>query len=153
MAIDPKDLASSLAKSASVLCSDDHPNINPELQATVGDPDDHRTSWAIQTKPNPGVLQLPNPLSPVEGDEMFFMYMIPGATFQAHDGSQWTILEYTWDGAVHIENRWYPRLNAIVSIDHVRQSISQWVDPIQITVPAPPPGVDYSSLSVKVVKE
>src|SRR5208337_2185276 len=102
---------------------------------------------------NPGVLQLPNPLSPVEGDEMFFMYMIPGATFQAHDGSQWTILEYTWDGAVHIENRWYPRLNAIVSIDHVRQSISQWVDPIQITVPAPPPGVDYSSLSVKVVKE
>src|SRR5258708_4881028 len=79
MSFDPTDLAVTLSKVARVLDESDLPNGNPELQAMVGDPDDHRTSPFAQFKPNPGDTQLPNPLSPVEGDEMFFAYMIPGA--------------------------------------------------------------------------
>jgi hypothetical protein len=44
-------------------------------------------------------MQLPNPLSPLEGDEIFFAYMISGASFQARDGSQWDILGYPWQGS------------------------------------------------------
>lgn len=61
-------------------------------------------------------MQLPNPLSPLEGDEIFFAYMISGASFQARDGSQWDILGYPWQGYIHIGNRWYPRLHGRVTI-------------------------------------
>ena len=151
--MDAKKLAGALAKQARILCEDDVPNSNPELQRMVGDPDDTRVSTFAQFKPNPGSLELPNPLSPIEGDEIFFMYMIPGAKFQAHDGSQWNILDYPWQGMVHIENRWYPRWNAQVSVYDVRRSIDQWVEPIQQTVPPPPPGVDYGTLKVRIVDD
>lgn len=151
--MDAKKLASELAKQARILCEEDIPNSNPELQRMVGDPDDVRVSTFAQTKPNPGSLQLPNPLSPIEGDEVFFAYMIPGAVFQSHDGSQWNILDYPWQGMVHIENRWYPRINAQVSVYDVRRSIDQWVEPIQQTVPPPPPGVDYGTLKVRIVDD
>lgn len=64
----------------------------------AGDPDDYRTSTFARFNPSPGSMQLPNPLSPLEGDEIFFAYMIPGASFQARDGSQWGILDYPWAG-------------------------------------------------------
>jgi hypothetical protein len=145
-----EELALGVAKQARILCEEDIPNSNPELQRMVGDPDDTRTSPFAQFGPNPGTLQLPNPLSPVEGDEMFFAYMIPGAKFQAHDGSQWNILDYPWMGMVHIENVWYPRINAQVSVYDIRRSIDQWVEPVQVSVPAPPPGVDYGTLKVRI---
>jgi len=140
-----------LAKTARVLDESDIPNGNPTLQVIVGDPDDYRSSPFAQFKPNPGNTQLPNPLSPVEGDEMFFAYMIPGAKFQAHDGSQWNVLDYPWQGIVHIENVWYPRINAQVSLNDVRRSIEQWVEPVQVFIAAPAPGIDYGSLPVKIV--
>jgi hypothetical protein len=139
-----------LAKTARVLDESDTPNSNPKLQAIVGDPDDTRVSTFAQFGPNPGSMQLPNPLSPVEGDEMFWAYMIPGATFQANDGSQWNILDYPWMGNVEIENRWYPRIHAWVSIHDIRRSIEQWVEPVQQYIPAPAPGVDYGAMLVKI---
>jgi hypothetical protein len=143
--------AETLAKTARILDESDMPNVNPDLQATVGDPDDFRSSAFAQFKPNPGNMQLPNPLSPIEGDQIFFAYMIPGAKFQARDGSQWNILDYPWQGMVHIENVWYPRLNAQVNLNDVRRSIEQWVEPIQAFIPPPPVGVDYGALPVKIV--
>jgi hypothetical protein len=82
----------------------------------------------------------------LEGDEIFFAYMIPGA----RDGSQWDILDYLWQGYIHIENRWYPRLQGRVSIGDIRRSMEQWIEPIQQYVPPPPPGVDYGALLVKI---
>jgi hypothetical protein len=146
MAFDPEILA----KTARVLDESDDQNVNPELQAMVGDPDDARISTFAQFQPNPGTMQLPNPLSPLQGDEVFFAYMIPGAIYQAHDGSQWEIVDYPWAGYVWIENKWYPRLQGRVSINDVRRSIEQWVEPIQQFVPAPPPGVDYGAQLVKI---
>ena len=147
MALDPKKLA---RKVAGILCSEDHPNVDADLQSMVGDPDDTRISTFAQFKPNPGNLQMPNPLSPIEGDEIFFAYLIPGAAFQSHDGQQWTILDYPWQGVVTIENRWYPRITPQVSVYDVRRSIDQWIEPIQQTVPPPPPGVDYGTLKVRI---
>ena len=150
-AMDAKILAGALAKEARILTEEDMPNGNPELQKMVGDPDDFRTSTFAQFAPNPGQNLLPNPLSPVEGDEVFFAYMIPGAIFQAHDGSQWWILGYDYRGQVEIENRWYPRIHAQVSVYDVRRAIDQWVEPIQQTVPPPPPGVNYDAQPVMIV--
>src|SRR5208282_5634134 len=149
--MDAKGLANAVSKTARILCEEDLPNGNPELQKMVGDPDDFRTSTFAQFAPNPGNLLLPNPLSPIEGDEVFFAYMIPGAIFQAHDGSQWWILGYDYRGQVEIENRWYPRIHAQVSVYDVRRSIDQWIEPIQQTVPPPPPGVNYDAQPVMIV--
>jgi hypothetical protein len=90
-------------------------------------------------------------LSPIEGDEIFFAYLMPWATFQANDGSEWNILEYSSPNQIEIENRWYPRIHAYVSIGDIRRSIHQWIEPVTQTVPPPPPGVDYSALPVKIM--
>ena len=145
-------LAENLIKTARILCEDeDHTNSDSELQKQVGDPTDSRTSTFVQFRPNPGTMQLPNPMSPVEGDEIFFAYLIPGAIFQANDGTEWWIESYTAPDEIEITNRWYPRINAIVSINDVRRSIRQWVEPVTQEVPPPPPGVDYGALPVKIV--
>src|SRR5271157_1738025 len=144
-------LAELVFKTAGILCVDDAPNGSPDLQAMVGDPNDTRTSTFAQFAPNPGDMSLPNPLSPIDGDQIFYAYMQPGAAFQSHDGQQWTILDYPWNGVVHIENRWYPHISPQVSLYDVRRSIDQWIEPIQQTVPPPPPGVDYGALLVKQV--
>jgi hypothetical protein len=140
----------SLVKTARVLCEDEQVNTDSELQSIVGDPNDARVSTFVQFKPNPGSIQLPNPLSVFEGDDVFFGYMIPGATFQAHDGSEWNILGYGSNDDIEIENRWYPRLTGHASLWDIRRSIHQWIEPIQQIVPPPPPGVDYSSQLVRV---
>lgn len=144
-------LVDNLAKTARVLITDDEPNSNPALQAMVGDPDDTRVSAYVQFQPNPGGMQMPNPMSPIEGDEIFFCYLIPGSIFQAHDGSEWMIQNYGSPDEIEIYNRWYPALNPIVSISDIRRSIASWISPITQTVPPPPPGVDYSALPVKVM--
>ena len=82
---------------------------------------------------------LPNPLGPIMGDEAFFTYMMPGAVFEAHDGSQWVITSYDWDARVEIENRWYPRQIANVGTSDIRRSIAMWIEPVNVKVPPPPP--------------
>ena len=93
----------------------------------------------------PGVQdQMANPLSPIMQDADFFTYLMPGAVFEAHDGSQWLITDYEWDGRIGIENRWYPRQIANVNTNDVRRSICAWVEPVNVKVPAPIPGVVYN---------
>ena len=40
-----------------------------------------------------------------------------------------------------------------MSIGDIRRSIYQWIEPVTQDVPPPPPGVDYSSLPVKVMNK
>ena len=147
----PQDFVDSLTKTARILCEDEEVNSDSTLQAIVGDPSDSRSSTFVQFKPNPGTMQLPNPLSPIEGDEIFFAYMIPGSRFQSHDGSEWMIQNYVNPDEIEIYNVWYPSVQPIVSLNDVRRSIHQWTSPITQTVPPPPPGVDYGALPVKIV--
>src|SRR5574343_926182 len=70
--------------------------------------------------------QMANPLSPILGDQDFFCCLIPGAIFEAHDGSQWIITAYEWDARVEIQNRWYTRIHANVTTNDIRRSISMW---------------------------
>jgi hypothetical protein len=127
MKLDVKKIASQLADLAGI---------------SADSPTNQATSWVAQTSPTTSENQ-PNPLSPVSGDETFYSFLIPGAVFQAHDGSQWEVLTYEWNGRVEIENRWYPRIHANVPVADVRRSIHSWVDPVQIKVPPPIPGVVY----------
>jgi hypothetical protein len=143
-------IVDTLAKTARILCEDEQVNSDTTLQAMVGDPADTRVSTFVQFQPNPGSMQLPNPLSPVEGDEIFFTYMIPGAAFQSHDGQEWTILFYGSNDDIEIENRWYPRNSPHVSLWDIRRSIHQWIEPVTQVVPPPPPGVDYSAQLVRM---
>lgn len=136
----------------SMLGHDDQPSANSKLQQIMGDSMDQPISAFAQFYPNVGSMQMPNPLSPVEGDSCFFTYMVPGAVFQSHDGQQWDVLDYNGGAyGVHIQNRWYPRLIAWVNIDDVRRSIHSWVEPVQIVVPPPPPGVNYIGQPVRIV--
>ena len=151
MTLDPNRLVDSLFKTARILCEDEQPNADTTLQAIIGDPADARSSTFVQFKPNPGTMQLPNPLSPIEGDDIFFSYMWAGAVFQSHDGKEFMIDSYLSPNEIEITNRWYPREHAIVSISDVRRSIHQWIEPIQQVVPPPPPGVDYAALPVRIV--
>jgi hypothetical protein len=139
-------------KTASILVSDDLPAINIGLQNEVGDPYDTYISTFSQFGPNPGNSLIPNDLSPTGGDDMFYMYLIPGAKFQAKDGSQWLIVDYMSEGTVELENVWYPRLRPIISIQQLRKTISAWIEPVQVTIPEAPTGVDYGVLQVRVVK-
>jgi hypothetical protein len=127
-------------------------NSNAKLQRMVGDPDDVAISPFSQTKPNPGNMLLPNPLSPVAGDEIFYSYLIPGARFQAQDGSWWDIESYDWEGAISIVNAWYPRIRAVVSIQAIRRSIHSYIEPITVIVPPPPVGADYGVIETRQVK-
>jgi len=144
-------LAETLAKTAGILC-DEHTAINPDLQSLVGDPDDTAISTFAQFKTNPGSLQMPNPLSPIQGDEIFFAYLWPGAVFQSHDGHQYNIEAYDFYGQFEITDRWYPRIRAQVSIMDIRKSIDQYVEPVQVTVPVMPPGVNYDAQNVRIVE-
>ena len=107
-------------KTASILVTDDHPSTNMELQFIVGDPDDTAISTFAQFRPNPYSEQIPNPLSPIQGDEIFFMYLGAGSVFQDKSGAQWVIDDYSYNGAIELTNRWYPRMNAIVSVNRRR---------------------------------
>lgn len=152
MNFDLKNLAEGVSKTACVL-GEPEPAVNSELQRMVGDPADTRVSTFAQFAPNPGGLLLPNPLSPVEGDEIFFAYCWPGAAFMSHDGQQWTIEAYDWTGQMEISNRWYPRIRAQVSVYDVRRSIHSWIEPVQQIVPPPPPGVRYDAQPVRIVED
>jgi hypothetical protein len=136
----------------SMLIHDDHPSSNTKLQQIMGDSLDQPITPFAQFWPNVGTMQMPNPLSPIEGDACFFTYMVPGAVFQSHDGQQWVIDDYNGGPyGVQIYNRWYPRLRAWVNVDDIRRSIHSWVEPVQVVVPPPPPGVNYIGQPVRIV--
>lgn len=145
--IDPK-FFTQRAKTGSLLSKEDHPVPSTTLQQLVGDPNDQATSSFAQYKTSPGDLAMANPLSPIQGDEVFFTFMQPGSIFQSKDGHTWQIREYDWDGRVEIQDVWYPQTIAQVTVNDVRRSIHSWVEPITQVVPDPPAGVDYGSQPV-----
>ena len=136
----------------SMLVHDDHPSANTKLQQIMGNPMDQPISAFAQFSPNLGTMQTPNPLSPIEGDACFFMYLVSGAVFQSHDGQQWVIEDYNAGPyGISLYNRWYPRKHAFVNLDDVRRSIHSWVEPCQVVVPPPPPGVQYQGQPVRII--
>lgn len=76
--------------------------------------------------------------SPVGGDHAFYTYFVPGAIFQAKDGSMWLIenLPTEGNGFVRIRNVWYPREEATIPQQRVRETIDMWVYPQIQAVPA-----------------
>jgi hypothetical protein len=158
MSTNPNILAAELSEVANIktarMLEVEHTGTTPALQRMVGDPDDQVVTPFSQFKPNPGTMQLPNPLSPIQGDNTFFSYLIAGARFQAHDGSWWEIIDYNFQNySIELENVWYPKIHAVVSVWDVRRSIHSWIEPVQIIVPPPPPGnQDYDVQRVKIVK-
>jgi hypothetical protein len=158
MSTNPNILATELADFAGVktarMLEVEEKGTTPALQRLVGDPDDQVKTPFTQFKPTPGTMQMPNPLSPVSGDETFFAYLIAGARFQAHDGSWWEIIDYNFQNySVEIENVWYPRIHAVVSVWDIRRSIHSYIEPVQVLIPPPPPGnEDYDVQRVKIVK-
>ena len=157
MKTDSNILASELVEFADVktarMIVPEETGTTPTLQRIVGDPDDQVITPFSQFKPQPGIMQLPNPLSPIEGDEIFYAYLIAGARFQAHDGSWWQIVDYNFNNfSVEIENVWYPRIHAVVNIWDVRRAIHSYIEPVQVLIPPPPPGLDsYDVQRVKII--
>lgn len=129
----------------------DQPVTDIKLQEIVGDPGEQKGIFS-QTSPSVGNELLANPLSPLQGDDIFFTYLVPGARFASHDGQWFEIDNYDWEGAVELHNVWYPRQHGIVSVQDVRRSIAQWIHPIQQTVPPIPAGVDYGVAETRIVK-
>jgi hypothetical protein len=156
--IDTKTLVSALAatvgvepKTANVFTQDHHMTPTQALQGIVGTDEDPVSTFA-QLSPETGHDPKASPLGPLQGDEAFFAYCLPGAIFQDKQGQTWQIEEYDFEGKVRISNIWYPRLQAVVNIQDVRNSIYAWTDPVQQVVPPPPAGVDYGVVDVRVVK-
>jgi hypothetical protein len=145
-------VANVLPKEANYLTQAQLPGANQKLQDIVGLPNDARSTFA-QTNPQVGNHLLANPFAPFEGDEIFITGLQPGAKFQAHDGSQWFIEEYEWEGKVGISNAWYPdKVRGYVSVQDIRRSIHSWMEPITQIVPPIPVGVDYGVVLTKPVK-
>jgi len=73
--------------------------------------------------------------SPAMGDHAFYTYLVPGAVFEAKDGTQWDIENIADTGYVRIRNRWYPREEITMHTSDLRKTIHAWVEPVQQVVP------------------
>lgn len=69
--------------------------------------------------------------SPIGGDHSFYTYFVPGAIFQARDGSTWLIEAMEANGLARIRNTWYPREEATLAPAAIRASIESWISPVQ----------------------
>ncbi len=157
--LDSKTLANSLSRfagiggrtTASALTPPtDQPLTSEKLQLIVGDPGQQRSTF-YQVTPGEGGQLLANPLTPLQGDEIFYMGLQPGSRFSAHDGSWWEITEYDWGDQVTVVNVWYPRVFGVCSVADIRKAIYAWIEPFQQVVPAVPIGVDYGVLETRAV--
>jgi hypothetical protein len=82
--------------------------------------------------------------SPIGGDHSFYTYFVPGAIFQARDGSSWMIEAMEANGLARIRNVWYPREEATLAPAAIRASIDCWISPVQQAV-APLPDTPFPS--------
>ena len=73
--------------------------------------------------------------SPVLGDHAFYTYYVPGAVFEAKDGTQWDIENIADTGYARIRNRWYPREEVTLHTEDIRKTIHAWIEPVQQLVP------------------
>jgi len=92
----------------------------------------------LDLRPAKKGLEVVEDLSPVAGDHAFFTYFVPGAVFQAKDGSQWQVENIPTEGSglVRIRNIWYPREEATIPQARIRETIDMWVFPVIQPVPA-----------------
>jgi hypothetical protein len=81
----------------------------------------------------------PGALNPTGGDHLFYTYLIPGAAWQALDGSQWIIEEITANDIYVCKNWWYPREIKRMRRNEIRKTIESWIDPVLQHVPPPRP--------------
>lgn len=81
----------------------------------------------------------PDELNPYAGDRLFYAYLVPGAIYQALDGSQWRLVRITENGLYAVSNIWYPRGEKLLTRDELRQTIESWIDPVLQHVPPPRP--------------
>ena len=144
-----KSLIASMEKKGNAFTMAEQPTDNANLQAIIGDPNTFPLSWSAQFLPTDGLPLTANPLSPVEGDEIFFSGMFDGARMQAMDGSWWDIVEYNFEGSIKIQNVFYPRIIAVVSLQDIRRSIHSWIEPFLQRVPPAADGIDYGILRTK----
>jgi hypothetical protein len=79
----------------------------------------------------------PDNMSPVGGDHAFYTYFVPGAIFQAKDGSSWQIesIPAEGNGFCRIRNVWYPREEATIPQAQIRKTIDMWIYPVIQVVP------------------
>jgi hypothetical protein len=85
----------------------------------------------------------PNAQSPVGGDHAFYTYCVPGARFQAQDGTTWDLETVTDFGTARIRNLWYPREERTISVVpggpipglSLRETIDRWIEPVDQAVP------------------
>jgi hypothetical protein len=73
--------------------------------------------------------------SPVLGDHAFYTYYVPGAAFEAKDGTHWDIENIADTGYARIRNRWYPREEVTLRTSELRKIIHAWIEPVQQIVP------------------
>lgn len=73
--------------------------------------------------------------SPVGGDHAFYTYFVPGAVFEAKDGTIWDVENIADTGFARIRNKWYPREERTLPQHKIREVIHAWIEPVQQLVP------------------
>jgi hypothetical protein len=147
-------LAQTLASAAGVKIANamtprtDMPVTDEKLRLLVGEMGEQKSTFA-QINPGIGNNLEADPNSPLQGDDIFFTYLMPGSEFLDKNGSYWQIETYDWEGMLEIFDPWHPRRRAVVSVQDVRRSIAMWTSPVLQTVPPVPVGVDYGVVVTK----
>lgn len=73
--------------------------------------------------------------NPAKGDHAFYTYCVPGARFEAQDGTHWEIENIADTGYVRIRNLWYPREELTIPMTQLRETIHAWIEPVEQVVP------------------
>jgi hypothetical protein len=87
--------------------------------------------------------------SPIGGDHTFYTYFVPGAIFQAKDGTIWHLETVNDFGMCRIRNAWYPREEATIPVADIRRSIDSWIVPVQQKVTDLEEGIEMEKGSAK----
>ena len=99
---------------------------------SIAEPSDDKENLTLGPTKTPGGAKSE---SPVLGDHAFYTYLVPGAVFQAKDGTYWDIENVADTGYCRIRNKFYPREEVTCHVSDIRRTIHAWVDPVQQIVP------------------
>jgi hypothetical protein len=149
-------LAQTLASAAGVKIANamtprtDMPVTDEKLRLLVGEMGEQKSTFA-QINPGIGNNLEADPNSPLQGDDIFFTYLMPGSQFCDRNGSYWEIDTYDWEGMLELHDIFLPRRRGVVSITDVRRSIAMWTVPVLQVVPPVPVGVDYGVVETREV--
>jgi len=155
--MDSKTLTRSLVaaagcRTANALNADESRIDNATLQEIIGDANTLPLSWSSQFGPSDGGGMKKDMNSPVQGDEIFWSGLMDGARFSDKNGAWWDIVSAPFEGAIVIQNVWYPRIKLFTDLQSLRTSIHSWLEPFLQRVPPPAPDLDYATILTRVVK-